>query len=55
MAEWSKESDLRPDAVKRVGSNPTSCKKLALYECAGPKQHLFPTYSKKYLNYNKNN
>jgi len=26
-----------------------------LYECAGPKQHLFPTYSKKYLNYNKNN
>ena len=25
LSEWSKESDLRPDVEKRVGSNPTGC------------------------------
>ena len=25
MPEWSKGSDLSPDVVIRVGSNPTSC------------------------------
>ena len=28
MSEWSKEADLRPAVVKRVGSNPTSCKNM---------------------------
>ena len=28
LSEWSKEPDLRPGVVKRVGSNPTPCRPL---------------------------
>ena len=54
MAEWSKAADLRSAIFGCVGSNPTLSNKLALYDCAGPKQHSF-LLTAKYLNYNENN
>ena len=32
MSEWSKEPDLRPGGVNRVGSNPTSCKSPGIWD-----------------------